>query len=126
MKLPGEEKLINDSGWIDLTNYLTEAFSVRNDYTPQFRKINNLVFLRGQIYLNSNKNGIQIAFQSLPKEIRPSMQKSASGITYSDHVAYYMFISSNTGNLSIDATQYNQQGSAEGFDLSLFSPYLTT
>ena len=118
---------VKDSGWISLSKYLNEYFKARPEYEPQYRKIGDLIFLRGQCYISKKPevSGSSIKlFENLPSIIVPKKQISASGVTYGDFRSYYMFFSKAERTINIFINNWEVQDNYKGIDLTLFSPYL--
>ena len=118
---------VKDSGWISLSKYLNEYFKARPEYEPQYRKIGDLIFLRGQCYISKKPevSGFSTKlFENLPSIIVQKNQISASGVTYGDFRSYYMFFSTAERTINISINNWEVQDNYKGIDLTLFSPYL--
>ena len=119
----GLNALHKDTGWIDLSNYITASFSARPAYPPRVRIINGVYYFSGEIYHPSAIPANQtIDAIVLPTELRPSAQITASGVT-SSYVLYTMWISS-TGQLQIMPQSGAAQQYWEGFQMIYFSGML--
>lgn len=119
---------VKDTGWIDLSKYLTKYFTARPEYEPKYRKIGNKVYLKGQCYISDEPDVQSFStkmFENLPAEMLPKGQISASGLTYADLRAYYIFISVSERTINICIDNWKVQDAYKGIDLTLFSPYLT-
>ena len=68
---------IEDSGWNDL-QLLNSVTSRGTNYTPQYRKIGKVVYIRGQVNIPSHNSGIIMA--TLPTGYRPSMEAKLFGV----------------------------------------------
>lgn len=113
---------IADTGWVDITSYLnTSIFTVRGTgFEPQIRKIGDVLYFRGEIYLSASGQSSDLtAFSSLPSEYRPTAQISGSGITLGG-VTFTIWLNVS-GNLRIHPSSYAVQTATAGFALANLS-----
>lgn len=113
-----------DTGWIDISFCLnTSIFSVREGQTPLVRKIGNVVYLRGEVYISTKPNEqTNIMFSNLPAQFVPKYQVTGAGVTYATFRPYSIWTEDDTIRCNIDNTDV--QVHISGFDLCNLAPYI--
>lgn len=100
---------IMDTGWQDIT--LQNGFTARSGdiYKPQYRKIGNVVYIKGQVTIPSHSSNVVMC--SLPNGYRPSCETRMPLMLPSvnnwidTNGTFYVASSGSMNNISID-TQY--------------------
>ena len=108
-----------DTGWIDIP--LNDGFIARENHTPQYRKIGNKVYLRGQIVKTLEGNGINIT--TLPVGFSPTIPCQKTGLSGYLFTPYINYIIQNGDLRSIGG--YNSSNVVDNYiPLDDFSPFL--
>lgn len=121
----GYEKVEDNTGWIDMSQYVnTEYFATRPSYPPMAKKINGIVYWKGFVYcikdVSKNEENIMI---NLPSWVQTSDEFSRAYHRWkSSDRAGTMYILNN----EIKVGQYENivvQEDWQGFPLSTISGY---
>jgi hypothetical protein len=118
------EVAMKDTGWIDLSQYVNSYLvSIREGHPPMARKINNTVYLRGEVYISTESQTNQFnILESLPSSLIPSYQVTGGGTTYEDLRNYAIW--TENGNITVYIENKSVQSEYKGFDLCNIAPYI--
>ena len=113
-----------DTGWVDLSTYInSNVVSIREGFTPMARKINNVVYFRGELHISTETeiNTFNI-LEGLPSSLMPTYQATGSGITYLDCIPYSIWAENSEIRVCIKDTSVQEPHN--GFDLCNIAPYI--
>ena len=123
-------KLIDDTGWIDMSAYVnTTYFSARSGFAPYVRIRNGIAYWKGEILCHTAPNANSIAIMSgipssyLPRSSIGSQQVNGCGMRWETGDTYSTYIASN-GDIRIGGTNIKKTTSSwQGYQLSCIPPY---